>query len=108
MNTQKHPLETALEQLIEAKNAQGRAPVANWKTAETALAEWRLQPKEEPPKSFDETSEKDKELNDLRALKEAVRKALTWGPPSSSEPFRPEPAQPSNWRRAEQIGRAHV
>jgi hypothetical protein len=114
----KHPLEIILENLLLAIPARGAVKATEREAAKAALEEWRKLPQPEA----------DTELTDLRALKEAVRKALTWGPPqaeplpSREQAFRDyslpsgtprmvqaqavqssNPPPPQNWKRAEPV-----
>ena len=82
----KHPLETALEELIEAKNLQGRAPVEFWKRAAASLEAYKANPPTEPVPVESNTDE----LNDLRNMRVAVERALRWAPPEP--PQRPSMA----------------
>lgn len=91
---EKHPLETILENIIDALPTRGAIKATVKTEAQEALRKWQTGHTAEPVQAPND------ELEALRTMREAVRKALTWGPPQPAPAAGP---QPVNWHEAKPV-----
>lgn len=91
---EKHPLETILENIIDALPTRGAIKATVKTEAMEALRKWQAGRDAEPVQAPND------ELEALRTMREAVRKALTWGPPEQSSPTLSREEMDSAWKHA--------